>query len=158
MSSGSSAVGLWALSSWVPESAGRASLITESRDSDARFFLSLWLMRFSRRHNRIVPPKAANKGMPIPRPIPRPTPKPWVLLAVAMALADPGGWDGQPGIEVPKLDEFAIVVDWLEIELVMGVFCTALVGTRVDSPKASPDPFCIIPNYRSLNRGMLSWQ
>ena len=108
-------------------------------------------MLFSRRYKRIVPPKAASKVMQIPRPTPRPTPKPWVLLAAAMALADPGGWDRQPGIEVPKLDEFAIAVDWLEIELVMGLFCTAPVGIRVDSPKAPPDLFCIIPNYRSLN-------
>ncbi len=81
--------------------------------------------------------------MPIPRPTPRPTFKALAVLAAAAAaamLADIDGWDGQSGLEIAALEEFVVVEEELEFELVVGNCCSLAVGTSV-IPGAKSEPF-----------------
>lgn len=95
--------------------------------------------------------------MPIPRPTPRPTFKALAVLAAAAILADIDGWDGQSGLEVAALEEFVVLEEELEFELVVGNCCSLAVGTSV-IPGAKSEPFCMrSPDFR-LNCGSSSWQ
>ncbi len=81
--------------------------------------------------------------MPIPRPTPRTTFKALVVLAaVAAMLADIDGWDGQSGLELAALEEFVVLKEELEFELIVGSCCSLAVGTSV-IPGAKSEPFCM---------------
>jgi len=65
------------------------------------------------------------------------------LLAAAAAamLADIDGWDGHSGLELAALEEFVVLEEELEFELVVGNCCSLAVGTSV-IPGAKSEPFC----------------
>jgi len=81
--------------------------------------------------------------MPILRPTPRPTFKALAVLAAAAAmLADIDGWDGQLGLGLAALEEFVVLEEELEFELVVGNCCSLALGTSV-IPGAKSEPFCM---------------
>ena len=80
--------------------------------------------------------------MLILRPTPRPTFKALAVLAAAAMLVDLDGWDEQSGLELAALEEFVVLEEELEFELVVGNCCSLALGTSV-IPGAKSEPFCM---------------
>ncbi len=99
-------------------------------------------MRFSRKYRKRVPPKAASKGMPIPRCNPKPNFRALVLLATAAALTNMDAWNVQSVIEPLELGELNIAVEELEFKFGMRFGFNIAFGTS-STVEAKAEPFCM---------------